>query len=545
MLKSSSTSYIENFKSDIFNQKPSKKECKYRRIAHGPSLERTSNDIFSLKTEPSFTPLKRGIRTYSSQTDIFFTKPSLEKPHYDPATRNVSNKSSIFEHHNNQDYIVMKPKIKTNYNPDNYYPDETPTERHHKEFHNNCKFKKFRYKNQKGYYEKEDSKLNNSQHVPELTTPIKKRFNWNNKNSTDYAFIKDINENVPLSLNDKKVKTAKTNRLMDLQSNIFNQPEKPVHINVNRKENGIKNLYEGAGTETDNNIINRNWKVVHSKWPKTKMEWIKTNTELMFKKYDDKKEEEKTAFDRKINEFSGETKDSIFPKTESKSTSTRSSLYKIEKKDITPMIDDNSKDIQRIHNIVSLTSSMKKDKEKKYMENVSSIGFDKDFYLRNMKCKTGHDDVEHEYQLKPLNNSNIIDDYSIKKLLFKEGIHAYGITPINDGMNKDSLITFKVRDNDSKNFKEHFESVKEKLKKSIEVEIEPIHKIRVIKRKDGNEENIRWEDKQVYPDKDLRQPKYIKVKGCNKERLSDQFWNINNKYKNEGLNCLVAKKINK
>ena len=101
---------------------------------------------------------------------------------------------------------------------------------------------------------------------------------------------------------------------MDLQSNIFNQPEKPIHINVNRKENGIKYLYEGSVTETENNSSNRNWKVVHSKWPKTKMEWIKTNTELMFKKYDDKKEEEKTAFDRKLNEFSGETKDFIFPK---------------------------------------------------------------------------------------------------------------------------------------------------------------------------------------------------------------------------------------
>ena len=48
------------------------------------------------------------------------------------------------------------------------------------------------------------------------------------------------------------------------------------------------------------------------------------------------------------------------------------------------MKDDNTEDIKRINKIVNITTPMKKDKQYKYMENVSSVGFDKDFYMRNI-----------------------------------------------------------------------------------------------------------------------------------------------------------------
>ena len=123
-------------------------------------------------------------------------------------------------------------------------------------------------------------------------------------------------------------------------------------------------------------------------------------------------------------------------------------------------------------------------------------------------------------------------------MLCKEGIHAYDITPINDGMNKDSAIKFKVRENDSHQFKEHFDTVKEKLQKEEGVSIEPIQKIKVNKRKDGNDINIKWQGKQVFPDQDMNKTKYIKIARVNKDRLSDQFMLVNNKYKNEGLKGL-------
>lgn len=535
MQKSSSCSYIENFKSDIFNQKPITPTVHYHKISHAPSLTKTSNDIFSMPTEPGSRSLERckGIKTFASHSDIFFTKPSLDKSHFDPSTRNVSNKSTVFSHYDTKDYRVKKNQMKTNYNPEHYYSKETPTERHFREFHNGCGLKKLRNKSQLGFYEKEESKLNNTQSVPEITTPIKKKCNWNYKNSANVNYI-NADESTEKDINSKRYQTAKTNRLLDQQSNIFNQPDKET-INVHKHDYNINNLYKGVGTETEPKHYKKvkTWKnVAHTKW-QTKIDWIKENTEILFKKYDDKKEEQKSAFDRKLQELSGD-EDIIVPKKGKESV--KKALFKIAKKNLS-MKDDNTEDIKRINKIVNITTPMKKDKQYKYMENVSSVGFDRDFYMRNMKYKNG-DDSEHEYQLKATNNSNIIDDLVVRKMLCKEGIHAYDITPINDGMNKDSAIKFKVRENDSHQFKEHFDTVKEKLQKEEGVSIEPIQKIKVNKRKDGNDINIKWQGKQVFPDQDMNKPKYIKIARTNKDRLSDQFMLVNNKYKNEGLKGL-------
>ena len=40
------------------------------------------------------------------------------------------------------------------------------------------------------------------------------------------------------------------------------------------------------------------------------------------------------------------------------------------------------------------------------------------------------------------------------------------------------------------------------------------------------------------PDQDMNKTKYIKIARVNKDRLSDQFMLVNNKYKNEGLKGL-------
>ena len=76
------------------------------------------------------------------------------------------------------------------------------------------------------------------------------------------------------------------------------------------------------------------------------------------------------------------------------------------------------------------------------------------------------------------------------------------------------------------------------MQKEEGVSIEPIQKIKVNKRKDGNDINIKWQGKQVFPDQDMNKTKYIKIARVNKDRLSDQFMLVNNKYKNEGLKGL-------
>ena len=114
----------------------------------------------------------------------------------------------------------------------------------------------------------------------------------------------------------------------------------------------------------------------------------------------------------------------------------------------------------------------------KYTQNISSVGFDNDFYLRNYQYKHAqHNDNEHRYHLTLAKDFKGMDELNIQKLFHKEGLHVYDIQSQGDG------LTLKIRENDHEQFKEKFNSVKEKLRKSEGVvDITPIKKICVNKK---------------------------------------------------------------
>ena len=83
-------------------------------------------------------------------------------------------------------------------------------------------------------------------------------------------------------------------------------------------------------------------------------------------------------------------------------------------------------------------------------------------------------------------------------------------------------------------FEEKIKGVKEKLEKSENVTIEPVEKITVNRRMNARLKNASMKPKIVYPDEDSNpRRKVVRIDLQNKnDRFSNDFMQINNKYKN-------------
>ena len=543
-------------------------QCKVNRLSNAPSFQKTQCNIFGNSTSHKTSDVncnnkqrKTGIRTYCDKNNESYNNIKCERVK-DPSLRNVSNKSSVFAHWNDSDYKVKKKEMKNEYNPDKFFNKETPAQRHMNEFHKN--FKSLKNKNHFGYYQNEENKINDLQTVRNEISPIKKKHKWLNTNSANVSYINhNINNSTSLdnslitkqhdctnehkqqpsssSINNKTVlNTPKVNRLIELRSNIFHQPNNNNN-NYYSEQHSIE--HNNASLNTDNKLI----KVKHSVWPASKMDWITENTELFFKNpiCSIKGDPYKTAFVRKQMFFTESNDNTVAPRyrctsadhTKNNESNTNSNDYLKEytlnkaqlKKKLN--INDNSKDVNRIKKIFHHSQSpIKPDKEMKYTQNISSVGFDEDFYLRNYQYKHAqHNDIEHRYHLTLAKDVKGMDELNIQKLFQKEGLHVYDIQSQGDG------LILNIRENDHEKFKEMFNSVKEKLRKSEGVDITPIKKISVNKKQNAGGMNMNWKGDRVYPDQDMSKPIYKKRsndESNNKDKISKEFLLVNNKYKN-------------
>ena len=565
MQKSSSSKYIDNFKSDIFNMQPQDTSrtgytvhntSLSKRTNLAPTFKQTQHDIFgSSSSSNNQQRIKTGIRTYATTTTTNNNNETALQTQRDPTMRNVSNKSTVFAHCNDMDYKVKKSNMKTEYNPDMFFTKETPAQRHMKEFHKN--FKTLKSKNQRGYYQKEENKINDLQTVQHEITPYKKKAKWLNTNSANIQYINTNTNtntcNTHQHLNRSVIiNVPKINRLLEQRSNIFNQCN-PYCDNYNYTER----------TNNDNSGIittERKPKVKHSKWPSTTIDWLTKNTEFYFKNplYSiHGTDPYNNAFTRKQMFFTESNDNTVAPRCRCRCNSTdnnntSSASYDIDKYILNKTqlkrklkVNDNTSNINRIKKIFHHSQSpIKPYKEMKYTQNISSVGFDNDFYLRNyhskLNNKSHNNENINEYILTQNAHGKVMDDLNVKKILHKEGLHVYDVKSQGDG------VKFKIRENDNENFKEKFNDVKDKLAKMEGIKITPVKRICVNKKKNMGELNMQWKGDRVYVDQDMSVPVYKKVtaqdgnssSNNDKRKISKEFMYVDNKYKNNSLRTM-------
>ena len=148
-----------------------------------------------------------------------------------------------------------------------------------------------------------------------------------------------------------------------------------------------------------------------------------------------------------------------------------------------------------------------------------------------------------QFKLHKKGYGKVMDDLNVKKILHKEGLHVYDVKSQGDG------VKFKIRENDNENFKENFNDVKDKLAKMEGIEITPVKRICVNKKKNMGELNMQWKGDRVYVDQDMSVPVYKKVtaqdgdsssnsNNNDKRKISKEFMYVDNKYKNNSLRTM-------
>ena len=352
--------YDKYYNSNIFNNDPSlaSKIPKVRTRISQSSLLKTKDDIFNTENnnqnnnqKESLT--KKGVKrlgVYSKiyGSDIFNkTNPNLtQKKSGVKKIRNANNFSSCFESMKNleeyknnlKSYTKEKRTEKKAFKPKNII-NETPAERYYKEMYENngsnilperCfsadKYTKEKYADRKKNWKNEDNKLNDEISELKLKPKINKKIyvkvknKWTDANSGNYHFI-DNKQN--------PVNNARINKQIYLQSNLFKEDEKN-NENLNEKKR-MKTLEQiNSRIEKEKNRKYRNeryhfspqerkrdlsgndrmiYGAVHSKWEKSKIDWLNPQTELMFgtqASKDLKKEfgpKGPNAFQRKMNQL--------------------------------------------------------------------------------------------------------------------------------------------------------------------------------------------------------------------------------------------------
>ena len=261
--------------------------------------------------------------------------------------RNANNFSSCFESMKNleeyknnlKSYTKEKRTEKKAFKPKNII-NETPAERYYKEMYENngsnilperCfsadKYTKEKYADRKKNWKNEDNKLNDEISELKLKPKINKKIyvkvknKWTDDNSGNYHFI-DNKQN--------PVNNARINKQIYLQSNLFKNEDEKNDESLNEKKR-MKTLEQiNSRIEKEKNRKYRNeryhfspqerkrdlsgndrmiYGAVHSKWEKSKIDWLNPQTELMFgtqASKDLKKEfgpKGPNAFQRKMNQL--------------------------------------------------------------------------------------------------------------------------------------------------------------------------------------------------------------------------------------------------
>ena len=561
--------YDKYFNSNIFNNDPelASKIPKVRTRISQSSLLKTKDDLFNTENPTQKSPLtKKGVKrlgVYSKLygSDIFNkTNPNLtQKKSGVKKIRNANNFSSCFdsmknleEYKNNlKSYTKEKRTEKKNFKPDDkYINNETPAERYYKEMyeHNGSnilpercfsadKCTKEKYANKKKNMKNEENKLNDE--ISELKLKpkinkkiyVKKKNKWTEDNSGNYHFI-DNKKN--------PVNNAKINKQIYLQSNLFKNEDEKNNDNFSEKKK-MKTLEQiNNRIEEEKSRIQRNnryhfspqekrrdlsgndrmiYGSVHSKWEKSKIDWLNPQTEIMFgtqQSKDLKKEfgpKGPNAFQRKLNQLADsknidtinenqkEPINKIIKPQAQEITNDQGNAkwnevvekipnlspdkkLKIKQNATNSVLSDENnfenkaKTLTNFYTNPNMTSITKKPKK----EVTDKIGKKKNMNNSNKKPekKSEHDFTDYVLTYATKGNFEKFGENEIKNLFEKNGVHIYDIHKNMFDKGTYNMVKFKVRDD-----KEGQDALNQKIT-NIEKDLGKNYKVKINKEKKKN-----------------------------------------------------------
>ena len=561
--------YDKYFNSNIFNNDPAlaAKIPKVRTRISQSSLLKTKDDLFNTENPTQKSPLtKKGVKrlgVYSKLygSDIFNkTNPNLtQKKSGVKKIRNANNFSSCFdsmknleEYKNNlKSYTKKKRTEKKNFKPDDkYINNETPAERYYKEMyeHNGSnilpercfsadKCTKEKYANKKKNMKNEENKLNDE--ISELKLKpkinkkiyVKKKNKWTEDNSGNYHFI-DNKKN--------PVNNARINKQIYLQSNLFKNEDEKNNDNFSEKKK-MKTLEQiNNRIEEEKSRIQRNnryhfspqekrrdlsgndrmiYGSVHSKWEKSKIDWLNPQTEIMFgtqQSKDLKKEfgpKGPNAFQRKLNQLADsknidtinenqkEPINKIIKPQAQEITNDQGNAkwnevvekipnlspdkkLKIKQNATNSVLNDENnfenkaKTLTNFYTNPNMTSITKKPKK----EVTDKIGKKKNMNNSNKKPekKSEHDFTDYVLTYATKGNFEKFGENEIKNLFEKNGVHIYDIHKNMFDKGTYNMVKFKVRDD-----KEGQDALNQKIT-NIEKDLGKNYKVKINKEKKKN-----------------------------------------------------------
>ena len=617
--------YDKYFNSHIFNNDPSlsSQVPKVRtRISQAPLLK-TKDDIFNTenKLPNSKEPLtKKGVKrlgVYSKLygSDIFCkTNPNPnqnEKKTGVKKIRNANNYSSCFDSMKNLDeykqnlkkYTKERRTGKKIFKPDKkYLINETPSERYYREMYDTnevnlmperCfsadRYNKEKYAERKKNWKKDVNKLNDEISDIKLNPKenkrifVRKKNKWTDNNSGNYHYI---------NTKQNPVKNAKINKQIYLSSNIFNTADRTM-----TEKNRNKTLDKiSTRIEEEKNRINKNnryhlslhekkrdlsgndrmlYGAVHSKWEKSKMDWLNPQTELIFGTQaikDLKKEfgpKGPNAFQRKLNQLADSKNIDIINEEEKQPINKikppcpqnqvndipigkwaeiledipnlkQDKKLKI-KMDTTSSILSNENDLEKKANTLKkfYTSPNRENLTKKEKKEVTGkIGNKKgnNITKKILEEKSGYDFNNYVLSYSTKDNFEKFGENDIKKMFEKNGVHIYDVRKNMFDKGTYNVIKFKVReDNEGQNaLNNKINDIEKNLGKNYKIKINKERKKNLkINSKNfvsnpGAKLGILNENIGVYDN-----AKYTKIPDNirNKKSFSKQFEQINYKYK--------------
>ena len=561
--------YDKYFNSNIFNNDPAlaAKIPKVRTRISQSSLLKTKDDLFNTENPTQKSPLtKKGVKrlgVYSKLygSDIFNkTNPNLtQKKSGVKKIRNANNFSSCFdsmknleEYKNNlKSYTKEKRTEKKKFKPDDkYINNETPAERYYKEMyeHNGSnilpercfsadKCTKEKYANKKKNMKNEENKLNDE--ISELKLKpkinkkiyVKKKNKWTEDNSGNYHFI-DNKKN--------PVNNARINKQIYLQSNLFKNEDEKNNDNFSEKKK-MKTLEQiNNRIEEEKSRIQRNnryhfspqekrrdlsgndrmiYGSVHSKWEKSKIDWLNPQTEIMFgtqQSKDLKKEfgpKGPNAFQRKLNQLADsknidtinenqkESINKIIKPQAQEITNDQGNAkwnevvekipnlspdkkLKIKQNATNSVLNDENnfenkaKTLTNFYTNPNMTSITKKPKK----EVTDKIGKKKNMNNSNKKPekKSEHDFTDYVLTYATKGNFEKFGENEIKNLFEKNGVHIYDIHKNMFDKGTYNMVKFKVRDD-----KEGQDALNQKIT-NIEKDLGKNYKVKINKEKKKN-----------------------------------------------------------
>ena len=618
--------YDKYFNSHIFSNDPSlaSQVPKVRtRISQAPLLK-TKDDIFNTEnnlpnSKESLT--KKGVKrlgVYSKLygSDIFCkTNPSqkeIKKKSGVKKVRNANNFSSCFDSMKNLDeykqnlkkYTKERRTEKKVFKPDKkYLINETPSERYYREMYDpnevniipeRCfsadRYNKEKYAERKKNWKNEVNKINNEIADIKLNPKenkkiyVRKKNKWTDKNSGNYHYI---------NTQQNPVTNAKINKQIYLSSNLFNTDDNKTMTEKNRNKTLDK---INTRIEEEKNRINKNnryhlslhdkkrdlsgndrmlYGSVHSKWEKTKMDWLNPQTELIFgtQAIKDLKTEfgpqGPNAFQRKLNQLADSknidtiNEEEKQPINKIKPPGPQNKVNDVPigkwaeiledipnlkqdkklkiKMEATTSLLSNENDIEKKANTLRnhYTSPNKESLLKKEKKEITGkIGNKKGNIItkKTLEEKSGHDFTDYVLTYGTKDNFEKFGENDIKKMFEKNGVHIYDVHKNMFDKGSYNVIKFKVRED-----KEGQDALNNKMN-NIEKNLGKNYKIKINKEK---KKNVKLNTKNFVSNPGAKlgilnenigvhdNAKYTKIPDNirNKKAFSKQFEQINYKYK--------------